>query len=68
VDYEYEDQMVGMNTVMNPNVETVFLSAAPDVGFISSSLVRQIATMGGDISPFVPPSVAEIISLRVSEK
>lgn len=68
VDYEYEDQMVGMNTVMNPNVETVFLSAAPDVGFISSTLVRQIATMGGDITPFVPPSVAEIISLRVSEK
>jgi pantetheine-phosphate adenylyltransferase len=66
VDYEYEDQMVGMNTILNPEVETVFLSASPEVGFISSTLVRQIATMGGDISPFVPPRVAEMIIARVN--
>lgn len=57
VDFEYETQMVGMNRVMNPHVETVFLAASPETQFISSTLVRQIASMGGDITPFVPPSV-----------
>jgi pantetheine-phosphate adenylyltransferase len=55
VDYEYEEAMVGMNRTMNPKVETVFLAASPETGHISSTLVRQIAQMGGDISPFVPP-------------
>ncbi|HCX67051.1 MAG TPA: pantetheine-phosphate adenylyltransferase, partial [Rhodobiaceae bacterium] len=49
VDFEYETQMVGMNRVMNPHVETVFLAASPETQFISSTLVRQIASMGGDI-------------------
>ena len=57
VDFEYETQMVGMNRVMNPHVETVFLAASPATQFISSTLVRQIASMGGDITPFVPSSV-----------
>jgi len=68
VDYEYEDQMVGMNGILNPRVETVFLTASPEVGFISSTLVRQIATMGGDISRFVPPSVAEKVLTAVKQK
>ncbi|MEQ9520186.1 MAG: pantetheine-phosphate adenylyltransferase [Parvibaculum sp.] len=59
VDFEYENQMVGMNSAMNPDVETVFLTATPEVSFISSTLVRQIASMGGDISKFVPPRVAK---------
>ncbi|PKP77237.1 MAG: pantetheine-phosphate adenylyltransferase [Alphaproteobacteria bacterium HGW-Alphaproteobacteria-3] len=57
VDFEYETQMVGMNRVMNPHVETIFLAASPETQFISSTLVRQIASMGGDIAPFVPSSV-----------
>ena len=57
VDFEYETQMVGMNRVMNPHVETVLLAASPETQFISSTLVRQIASMGGDITPFVPSSV-----------
>ena len=57
VDFEYETQMVGMNRVMNPHVETVFLAASPETQFISSTLVRQLASMGGDITPFVPSSV-----------
>ncbi|MBG50888.1 MAG: pantetheine-phosphate adenylyltransferase [Alphaproteobacteria bacterium] len=65
VDFEYENQMVGMNTIMNPAVETVFLSATPEVSFISSTLVRQIASMGGDISRFVPPRVAEKVLAAV---
>ncbi|MDO8421304.1 MAG: pantetheine-phosphate adenylyltransferase [Parvibaculum sp.] len=61
VDYEYEAQMVGMNRTMNPKVETVFLSASPETQFISSTLVRQIASMGGDISQFVPKRVEKKI-------
>ena len=65
-DYEYEAQMTGMNRTMAPGLETIFLAAAPDVSFISSTLVRQIATMGGDITPFVPKSVAACIAERLA--
>ncbi|MCF8469967.1 MAG: pantetheine-phosphate adenylyltransferase [Parvibaculum sp.] len=68
VDFEYETQMVGMNRVMNPKVETVFLAASPDTQFISSTLVRQIAGMGGDIAPFVPRSVMKKVLARVAER
>ncbi len=60
-DFEYEAQMTAMNRSMAAEIETVFLPAAPEVGFISSTLVRQIFAMGGDISPFVPQSVIENI-------
>lgn len=66
VDYEYEVQMVGMNRVMNPQVETVFLTASPETQFISSTLVRQIAGMGGDISPFVPKRVEKKVLARLA--
>ena len=56
-DFDYEAQMVAMNRTMAPEVETVFLAASPEVGFISSTLVRQIFGMGGDIAPFVPQAV-----------
>ena len=58
-DYEYEAQMTSMNRSMAPEIETVFLPAAPEVSFVSSTLVRQILAMGGDISPFVPRSVLD---------
>lgn len=67
-DFEYEAQMAGMNGTMNPRVETVFLAASPSVQFISSTLVRQIASMGGDISPFVPKSVETAIAAKLSRK
>ncbi len=60
-DYEYEAQMTSMNRSMAPEIETIFLPAAPEVSFVSSTLVRQILAMGGDISPFVPQSVIEEI-------
>jgi pantetheine-phosphate adenylyltransferase len=53
--------MTSMNRSMAPEIETVFLPATPDVSFVSSTLVRQILAMGGDISPFVPRSVLEEI-------
>ena len=59
--YEYEDQMSAMNRTMSSELATVFLQASPDVGFVSSTLVRQIMAMGGDVSAFVPPSVLKQI-------
>jgi pantetheine-phosphate adenylyltransferase len=57
-DFDYEMQMAGMNAVMAPEITTVFLPAAPAVRPITATLVRQIAAMGGDVAPFVPPAVA----------
>jgi pantetheine-phosphate adenylyltransferase len=57
-DFDYEMEMAGMNATMAPAVQTVFLPAAPAVRPITATLVRQIAAMGGDVSPFVPPPVA----------
>jgi pantetheine-phosphate adenylyltransferase len=57
-DFDYEMQMAGMNAVLAPDVETVFLASSPGTRHIAASLVRQIAEMGGDVSSFVPPVVA----------
>ena len=57
-DFDYEMQMAGMNATMAPKVQTVFLPSSPDVRPITATLVRQIAGMGGDVSAFVPASVA----------
>ena len=57
-DFEYEFQMLGMNRVLQPGLETVFLAPSERYSYISSTLVRQIASYGGDISEFVHPLVA----------
>jgi len=57
-DLDYEMQISGMNETMAPEVQTVFLPASVSVRPITATLVRQIAKMGGDVSAFVPPSVA----------
>jgi pantetheine-phosphate adenylyltransferase len=57
-DFDYEMQMAGMNAAMAPKVQTVFLPASAAVRPITATLVRQIAGMGGDVSAFVPASVA----------
>ncbi|AMN41941.1 pantetheine-phosphate adenylyltransferase [Rhodoplanes sp. Z2-YC6860] len=63
-DFDYEMQMSGMNGIMAPSVQTVFLPASPAVRHITATLVRQIAGMGGDVSAFVPAQVAA----RLKEK
>ena len=60
-DFEYEFQMASMNRHLIPEVETLFLTPAEQYSFISSSLVREIARLGGDVSGFVPPAVAEAL-------
>ena len=57
-DFEYEFQLASMNRHLIPGVETLFLTPAEQYGFISSSLVREISRLGGDVSGFVPPAVA----------
>ena len=63
-DFEYEFQMVGMNQRLNPDIETVFLMADPRHQAIASRLVKEIAKLGGEVEPFVPPMVKE----RLMEK
>jgi pantetheine-phosphate adenylyltransferase len=60
-DYNYEMQMVGMNAQMAPEVQTVFVPSSPYVRHISATLVRQIAEMGGDVTPFVPRIVLKAL-------
>ena len=66
-DFEYEFQMVGMNARLNPDIETVFMMASESHQFIASRLVKEIAMLGGNITPFVSPRVAERIVARVGE-
>lgn len=63
-DFEYEFQLAGMNRNLYPNVETIFLTPSEQYMFISASMVREIALLGGDVSQFVPPAV----SVRLNEK
>ncbi|WP_024868260.1 pantetheine-phosphate adenylyltransferase [Pseudoxanthomonas suwonensis] len=60
-DFEYEFQMASMNRHLIPEVETLFLTPAEQYSFISSSLVREIARLGGDVSGFVTPEVASAL-------
>src|SRR5690606_29874340 len=65
--FEYEFQLVGMNRVLAPEIETVFLAPAEHLAYISSTLVREIAAYGGDISRFVDPVVARAMLASVAE-
>jgi pantetheine-phosphate adenylyltransferase len=60
-DFEYEFQLASMNRHLIPDVETLFLTPAEQYSFISSSLVREIARLGGDVSGFVPPAVVKAL-------
>jgi pantetheine-phosphate adenylyltransferase len=65
-DLDYEMQMAGMNKALAPGLQTVFLPASPEDRHITATLVRQVATMGGDVSPFVPKAVMErLLAKRV---
>jgi pantetheine-phosphate adenylyltransferase len=65
-DFEYEFQMAGMNRQLMPDVETLFLAPSDQFQFISGTFVREIATLGGDVSKFVAPSVLKRLQDRVS--
>ena len=64
-DFEYEFQMALTNKKLNPKVETLFLTTSAQNMYLSSSMVKQIASMGGDITDFVPPVIKQDILDRI---
>ena len=67
-DFEYEFQLAGMNRKLMPEADTVFLPTSEKFTYISSSLVREIAALGGDISDFVHPHIKQVLLERVSNR
>lgn len=63
-DFEYEFQLAGMNRRLSPDLETMFLTPAEQYEFISSSMIREIAKLGGDVSSFVP----DVVRQKLTEK
>jgi pantetheine-phosphate adenylyltransferase len=66
-DFEYEFQLAGMNRDLYPDMETVFLTPGGEHMFISATLVREIASLGGDVSKFVHPSVRKALAAKVKK-
>jgi pantetheine-phosphate adenylyltransferase len=66
-DFDYEFQMAGMNRQLMPEVETLFLTPSDQYQFVSSTFVREIATLGGDVSKFVAPLVLQRLKERVAK-
>jgi len=67
-DFEYEFQMALTNKKLNPNVETLFLTTSAQNMYLSSSMVKQIAGMGGDVSDFLPTVIHNDVLKRISSK
>ncbi len=63
-DFNYEMQMAGMNSALKHQIQTIFVPASPGLGHITGTLVRQIAKMGGDVSPFVPKPVLAALNKK----
>ncbi len=66
-DFEYEFQMAGMNRKLNPGVETMFLTPSDKYMFVSATIVREIAVLGGDVRDFVHPLVAAALAGKVGK-
>ncbi len=66
-DFEYEFQLANMNRRLNPNLESVFLTPSEENSFISSTLVKEVALHGGDVSQFCHPNVRQALIERLSE-
>lgn len=66
-DFDYEFQMAGLNKAMNPAIETIFLVSSDGNQFISSTYIKEIATLGGDISPFVSDDVAKKLLQKITQ-
>ena len=64
-DFEYEFQLANMNRAMSPDIESVFLTPKEEYSYISSSLVKEIATMGGDVTRFVDPVTLEALHQKI---
>lgn len=67
-DFDYEFQLANMNRTLNPDIETVFLMPGEKYMFISSSLIREIAALNGDISAFVPPFMLDLMKKKLTTR
>ena len=67
-DFEYELQMAQMNAALEPGLDTMFVTAKPEWAFLSSSLVKEVARFGGDVSGLVPAPVAAALAERFGQK
>lgn len=67
-DFEYEFQLANMNRALSPKLESIFLTPSEKFSYISSSLVREIGSLGGDISAFVPKAAAAALSKKFADK
>ena len=65
-DFEYEFQMFGMNSKLDPSINTIFLPASETHHFIASKLVKEIAKLGGNISKFVSPNIVEKLKQKLA--
>lgn len=66
-DYEYESQMAMMNRELNPKCETVFFMPSPKLSYVSSRMIREIASLGGDVKAFVPDFIADKLKERLTQ-
>ena len=64
-DFEYEFQLAGMNRNLKPDIETLFLTPSDQYMFVSATIVREIALLGGDVSKFVPPQVQKRLADKI---
>ncbi|MBN1918182.1 MAG: pantetheine-phosphate adenylyltransferase [Verrucomicrobia bacterium] len=67
-DFEYEFQMALTNRRLNKEVETLFLMPSEEYSYLSSHMIKEIGRLGGDLSPFVPPEVAELMKQRQADE
>jgi pantetheine-phosphate adenylyltransferase len=67
-DFEFEFQMFGMNSQLNPTIQTIFLPASESNHFIASRLVKEVARLGGDVSKFISPDVEKILRQKLALK
>jgi pantetheine-phosphate adenylyltransferase len=66
-DFDYEFQLAGMNRKLYPDVETVFMTPGEEHMFLSATLVREISVMGGDVSKFVSPVIADRLKIKIKD-
>ncbi len=66
-DFDYEAQLSGMNNHLDPNIETVYMNCTPELGYISSTLVKEVAFLGKDVSELLHPAVAYALAERIIE-
>lgn len=67
-DFEYELQQADLNYRLDSQLESIFVMSSPEYGYLSSSVVRQIASFGGDVSELVPPNVVEALAKRFKQR